>query len=455
VADLFLPALALDDPLVELLEEVVNRQVADCRAAQGLEVRHHLDESKPPAEGGIHVPQTPVDGVHRPQDVDVRRNRERLLALGQRDGHPALVGLQQCDQLTEDLAQVGPIDLVDEYQIGALGMRLGRPADPLQDPVGQLQVDRATVGIGRFEPLDEILVGIRRVEGHRRQGTDRLVGRRGPAHSVAMGRRLALRQSRLQLLERLDPGERTSQRTRFLSDLAGQPPEGEPARRVGLAGPRRSVQDDLLFRLQCLGDAFERWVVGEDDLFITVSAAPKDAAVQVVRDLRDGHHAPPLLGRDFLCIARVPVDGDGVFVRLPVVEPDVTGVDDTADGQYLGFTPVGDDDVAGLQLPEHPEFVGFFGQGRAVVFVGFPEGGLECLFERPLRLEFPQVTDLVPADPDVAVLPTVVPVFGVSSGSDFDDPTRFVGMRPVVQETLQLLWRPVGEGRVATQLVEE
>ena len=46
-----------------------------------LGVRHQLDEREPPAKGGVKQPDRAVGRVHRAEDVDVRRDVERLAAL--------------------------------------------------------------------------------------------------------------------------------------------------------------------------------------------------------------------------------------------------------------------------------------------------------------------------------------------------------------------------------------
>jgi hypothetical protein len=115
----------------------------------------------------------------------------------------------------------------------------------------------------------------------------------------------------------------------------------------------------------------------------------------------------------------VPVDTDGVLVFGALGAPSVADVVDGSEREHLRGAAVGDDRVAGLQLAQGPQLVGFFADRRfgAVVREMLAEG----VAERVLALELREITDLVPAHADVAVGPAVIPVFGQLTRRDLDD----------------------------------
>src|SRR5206468_2059004 len=88
--DLLLTPLTLHDPAVEFFEEFIKREVPDLGSGEQFGVRHELHESEPPAQCAVEKLDAAVCRVHGSDDVDVRRNREGLLALGQRDRDPSL-----------------------------------------------------------------------------------------------------------------------------------------------------------------------------------------------------------------------------------------------------------------------------------------------------------------------------------------------------------------------------
>jgi hypothetical protein len=114
VADLLFPPDVLENALVQLEQERVERQPVDRGTLQHLGVRQELDERETPTQRGIEQPDAPVRGVHRCDDEDVRRDEERLAAVGQEDTDPALVELEEGDELAENLRDITPVDFVDE-----------------------------------------------------------------------------------------------------------------------------------------------------------------------------------------------------------------------------------------------------------------------------------------------------------------------------------------------------
>ena len=114
MADLLLPPDVLEDALVQLEQERIERQPVDRGALQHLGVGEEFDERETPAQRGIEQPDAPVRGVHRPDDKDVRWDGERLAAVGQEDTDPAFVEFEEGDELAEDLRDVAPVDFVDE-----------------------------------------------------------------------------------------------------------------------------------------------------------------------------------------------------------------------------------------------------------------------------------------------------------------------------------------------------
>src|SRR4026208_82725 len=83
VPHLLLAPLALDDPAVELLRELIESQVANLGPSQRLGIGHQFRESKPAAQRSIQKPDTAIRSVHRAHHVQIRWNRERMFALGQ------------------------------------------------------------------------------------------------------------------------------------------------------------------------------------------------------------------------------------------------------------------------------------------------------------------------------------------------------------------------------------
>src|SRR5690606_6344376 len=75
---------------------------------------------------------------------------------------PALVSLAEHHELTQDLAQISPIDFIDDEDIVAVGIRFSAFTEVMEGAVLQAKI---TV-FGGAEALDEVLVGVRLMELH-------------------------------------------------------------------------------------------------------------------------------------------------------------------------------------------------------------------------------------------------------------------------------------------------
>ena len=135
------------------------------RALHRLRLRVQLDEGEAAADGGVHHRDGTVRGVHGADDVQVVRQRERLVgAVLQVD--PVVAVFQQEVQLAEHLGQVRAVHLVDDQEVrlalvAGFGGLLGEPA---QRAGHELEGHLALVRLVRPEALEEVLVGVRRVE---------------------------------------------------------------------------------------------------------------------------------------------------------------------------------------------------------------------------------------------------------------------------------------------------
>ena len=109
-------------------------------------VRHHLLEYEPSPQRGIQQGDGSVCGIHRPQDVQIRRYAKIRLRAGQR--HPCLVVLtdplgvfDQGDQFTEDSGNVAAIDFIDHKHVAPVRVRRGALRDTPEYATGQLIPD--------------------------------------------------------------------------------------------------------------------------------------------------------------------------------------------------------------------------------------------------------------------------------------------------------------------------
>ena len=81
----------------------------------GGSVRGELDEGEAAPHRRVHEGDRTVGGVHRPDHEEVGRQRE--VVPGVREPHGLRPVLQEEVQLTEDLRQVGAVDLVDDQEV--------------------------------------------------------------------------------------------------------------------------------------------------------------------------------------------------------------------------------------------------------------------------------------------------------------------------------------------------
>ena len=113
-----------------------------------------------------------VGGVHRAEDVEVRRQGEALAGAGQRHGDfvrraRAFILLQKRDGFPEHLGDVGAVDLVDDKDVGQPRFgRAGALRDALQHAVfrGEVESGVALTRLGA-QPLDELLVAAGLMKG--------------------------------------------------------------------------------------------------------------------------------------------------------------------------------------------------------------------------------------------------------------------------------------------------
>ena len=125
-----------------------------------VELRRHVEEGKPTAQGVVHHGQRTVGRVHRPDDVHVFRNGKMLplLAVGQLHtvAFPTLVRFNEHHQLPKNLGQVSPVDLVNQEEIVAAGVAASFVAEAEKHAVSPLKPS-ALFGP---ESLNKVLVAV-------------------------------------------------------------------------------------------------------------------------------------------------------------------------------------------------------------------------------------------------------------------------------------------------------
>ena len=130
------------------------------------------------AQRRVQQGQRTIRCVHRADDVDVGGHRELLAGVRQDHLHRrraavqrvTLVGFDQGDQLTEDLADVAPVDFIDHHCKALVG-GLPRLAAQLLERAGADFIGHfARFRIARqhrAQPFDELLVAVGLVEGNK------------------------------------------------------------------------------------------------------------------------------------------------------------------------------------------------------------------------------------------------------------------------------------------------
>jgi hypothetical protein len=164
VANLLLVPGLLRDAPVQRREELVEGEVSGGASREERGFGRKLDEREPPPERSIEEADASVGRVHRPEQKHVRRDEEGVLALRERYGKPALVRLEERDQLAEDLGDVGSIDLVHEYKEGLGRLTKRRHANPPEDPRLEPKRERSGAVVVGPEALDEVLIPVRGME---------------------------------------------------------------------------------------------------------------------------------------------------------------------------------------------------------------------------------------------------------------------------------------------------
>ena len=195
------------------------------------QVRRHVREVRPrePAEPPVRFETPPGE---RPGDV------EPLFGIGQRDGvvFAPLVVLDQHEKLAEDARQVAPADLVDDEDVGDLGVGPRAFAEAVEDS----GLEGKPAVVGGAKPLHEVLVGVGLVE-----------------------------------LDHLDGA---------VVPVADQAP-GDPAGDEGLPGAGRALEDEVLAALERGEEAVEVGG-GDEEVLVGVGGGVGGGRVGSVRFCR-------------------------------------------------------------------------------------------------------------------------------------------------------------------------
>ena len=150
---------------LDLFHQSIEGFVVECSLifleSLGGESRFHLKEAETPAQRIVDHGEAPVGGVHHADDVEIFRDIEGQPIIGQRDLFTPVVAFNQHHQLTEDLAQVAPVDLVDEEKVFPVGVVGSLLAEAVKYALGQLKA-----GTVRPVAQHEILGGVILVELH-------------------------------------------------------------------------------------------------------------------------------------------------------------------------------------------------------------------------------------------------------------------------------------------------
>ena len=146
-------------------------QVDAVHRSQDVGIGRQLLEIEAAAQGGVEQRDGPVGGVHRAEYVEIAGQGEPL--AGMRQSHAdfvlgafALVLLQKRDELSENLGNVGAVDLVDNED-----MRQGLAARALRDTFenaifrNEPETGRSTARC-RTQSLDEFLVPVGLMKRH-------------------------------------------------------------------------------------------------------------------------------------------------------------------------------------------------------------------------------------------------------------------------------------------------
>ena len=154
-------------------------------------------ELKPPAQCDIEQRDRAVCRIHRAVDIEIGGNAEHFLAFAIRvhtrqlhfdaaSEHTGmvvarpLVALDQCDQLSKHLRDIGAVDFVDEERIALLRVGFRQNADLLEYPVDHAKLGaRLAIVVGdRHGPQADhkIFVRVRWMKCHESIAMDRPSG---------------------------------------------------------------------------------------------------------------------------------------------------------------------------------------------------------------------------------------------------------------------------------------
>lgn len=127
----------------------------------GGESRFYLEEAETSAQRIVNHGQTAVGSIHHANDVEIFRDIEGYPIIGQSDLFTPVVAFNQHHQLAEDLAQVSPVDLIDEEKVFSVGIVGSLLAEAVKYTLSQLEA-----GAVRTVAQHEILVGVVLMELH-------------------------------------------------------------------------------------------------------------------------------------------------------------------------------------------------------------------------------------------------------------------------------------------------
>src|SRR5262249_48849235 len=129
-------------------------------APQNGGVWHQFDEPEPSSQCRVEQRDRSVCGVHRADQVDVRRHPESVSA--DREDHPfaSFVLFQNSQKLTEDARNVPTVDLVYDEEETTIRCLICVLAQPLEDAIAEPESDLAVCRRLRPVSLDKVLVPV-------------------------------------------------------------------------------------------------------------------------------------------------------------------------------------------------------------------------------------------------------------------------------------------------------
>ena len=88
---------------------------ASVRSKDGVEVRGVVDEAEAASKRGVDQRNRLIGRIHRPNEVEVWRERERLPGVREFDlVRRSFVRFEQSDDFPEDLGEIAAVDFVDD-----------------------------------------------------------------------------------------------------------------------------------------------------------------------------------------------------------------------------------------------------------------------------------------------------------------------------------------------------